>query len=93
MIVSIKHKGLRLFWEQGDPSKLPQAYLKRIDETLDLLHRVHDLHEIRQLRTYRLHALSGKLRNYWAVTVSGNDRIIFRFENQDVYLLDYLDYH
>jgi len=29
----------------------------------------------------------------WYVWVNGNWRITFRFENEDVYLVDYLDYH
>lgn len=30
---------------------------------------------------------------FWSVTVSGNWRLIFRFYDGDVELLDYLDYH
>ncbi|MQT88104.1 hypothetical protein DYL61_16885 [Pseudomonas nabeulensis] len=41
----------------------------------------------------RLHALKGKLAGYWAVCVSGNWRVIFRFDGSDAELVDYLDYH
>ncbi len=41
----------------------------------------------------KLHKLTGKLGGYWAVTVSGNWRIIFRFDKGEAELLDYLDYH
>ena len=30
---------------------------------------------------------------YWSVSLSGNWRIIFRFEGQDVYDVDLIDYH
>ena len=30
---------------------------------------------------YALHPLRGDLRGYWAVRVSGNWRVVFRFEN------------
>ncbi|MGN6418047.1 MAG: type II toxin-antitoxin system RelE/ParE family toxin [Pseudobacter sp.] len=93
MIVSIKHKGLQLFWEKNDASKLPHAYVKKIRACLDLLNRSGNLSELRNRRRYRLHQLSGSLIDYWAITVSGNDRIIFKFENGNVYLLNYLDYH
>ena len=41
----------------------------------------------------RLHPLKGKLAGYWSVSVSGNWRVIFRFDGSDVELVDYLDYH
>ena len=41
----------------------------------------------------RLHQLAGDLKGYWSVTVSGNWRIIFRFEGADVVDVDLVDYH
>jgi proteic killer suppression protein len=43
--------------------------------------------------TNRLHALKGKLKDYWSVTVKTNWRIIFRFEDEDVYDVELMDYH
>ncbi len=40
-----------------------------------------------------LHPLKGNLKGFWSVTVTGNYRIIFQFENGDAYLTDYVDYH
>jgi toxin HigB-1 len=37
--------------------------------------------------------LKGELKGFWAVEVSGNWRIIFRFEAGDVLDVDLLDYH
>ena len=42
---------------------------------------------------YRLHPLRGDLKGFWSVEVSGNWRIIFRFENENVYDVDLIDYH
>lgn len=42
---------------------------------------------------WRLHALSHDLAGYYAVTVNGNWRMTFRFENGNAVLLDYQDYH
>jgi proteic killer suppression protein len=41
----------------------------------------------------RLHALKGKLKGRWSVTISGNWRITFGFEGKDAVLVDYEDYH
>ena len=42
---------------------------------------------------YDFHSLKGNYKGYYAVKVSGNWRIIFRFENENAYDVDYLDYH
>jgi len=40
-----------------------------------------------------LHPLKGSLGGYWAVRASGNWQVTFRFEQGDVYEVDYVDYH
>jgi proteic killer suppression protein len=42
---------------------------------------------------WRLHRLKGNLADYWSVTVSGNWRVIFRFDEGDAFDLDLVDYH
>lgn len=42
---------------------------------------------------WNLHPLKGDFRGHWAVSVSGNWRLTFRFNGSDVVLIDYLDYH
>ena len=44
-------------------------------------------------QAYRLHPLKGELKSFWAVHVSTNWRIIFRFEDGDAFDVDLLDYH
>ncbi len=42
---------------------------------------------------FRLHPLKGNLAGYWAVSVSGNWRVIFRFEDGDAVDVNLIDYH
>ena len=42
---------------------------------------------------YRLHRLTGNLKGFLAVNVSGNWRITFRFEEGNVFDADLIDYH
>ena len=42
---------------------------------------------------FRLHALKGRFRGRFAVSVSANWRVTFRFEDGDAVDVDYLDYH
>ena len=39
------------------------------------------------------HALRGNLVGHWALSVSGNWRLTFAFEDGDAILVDYQDYH
>ena len=42
---------------------------------------------------FRLHPLSGQLRGHYAVSVSGNWRVTFRFVEGHAVDVDYTDYH
>ena len=42
---------------------------------------------------YRLHALGGNMKGYWSIVISGNWRIVFRFEDGDAFDVDLVDYH
>ena len=40
-----------------------------------------------------LHELKGQRKGVWAVRVSGNWRVTFRFAGHDVEVVNYEDYH
>ncbi len=42
---------------------------------------------------FRLHPLKGGLKGHFAVSVAGNWRVTFRFEDGHAVEIDYLDYH
>ena len=92
MIVSIKHKGLKLFWTKNDTSKLPQTQVSKIRNILSLLDAAMKPEDLNYPGS-NLHPLKGELKGFWSVTVTGNYRIIFQIINGDTYLIDYLDYH
>lgn len=92
MIQSFKHKGLKLFFETGNFSKIQPAHRKKLRLILTILHAASDITDLNYPGS-NLHQLSGDYNNFWSVSVSGNWRIIFRFEDGDVFDVDYLDYH
>jgi len=92
MIQSISHKGLRLLFENNDASKLPAEYLPKIRRLLDRLDALATEDDVVSLGM-GIHKLSGDLKEFWAVKVSANYRIIFRFDRGEVHDVDYLDYH
>lgn len=92
MIATIRHKGLRLYYEEGNGAKLPHAQLKKITNILTALDAVCTEDDIKALG-YGVHKLSGGLKEFWSITVTGNYRIIFCFKAGEIFDIDYLDYH
>ena len=92
MIINYKHKGLELYALRGDRSKLQQHHVQKIKTILSRLDVIKNIQEMNQ-PGYYLHQLGGDLSDYYSIRVSGNYRIIFRFEDGNVYDVDYLDYH
>ncbi|MDE2764264.1 MAG: type II toxin-antitoxin system RelE/ParE family toxin, partial [Gemmatimonadota bacterium] len=44
-------------------------------------------------RGFRLHPLKGDRAGQWSVRVSGNWRVVFRFEDGEAVDVDLIDYH
>ena len=42
---------------------------------------------------YQLHPLVGERKGEWAVSVSGNWRLVFRFDGENATDVDWVDYH
>ena len=92
MIISFRHKGLKLYYEKGDSAKLTKLHVSKLRLILTRLDVARDPVEM-QVSGYDLHKLSGDLKGFWSVKVSGNYRVIFRFEGEHVCDVDYLDYY
>ena len=92
MIRSFKHKGLEHFFITGSKRGIKPDHVDKIARILDRLDASISPVDM-NLPGYRLHELKGKDTGTWSVTVNGNWRITFQFENQDAYVIDYKDYH
>jgi proteic killer suppression protein len=94
MIKTISHKGLKNYWTRGDESKIRADMLPKIRFILDLLDDANFVpKDFETFRNLRIHPLKGGLKSYWSLDVSGNFRIIFRFENGNAYDLSLEDTH
>jgi len=92
VIKSYRHKGLKLFAETGSKAGIQPAHasrLRRLLTALDVASRPTDM----DAPGSNLHPLRGDLAGHWFVRVSGNWRLTFCFEGEDVILVDYQDYH
>ncbi|MDA0346701.1 MAG: type II toxin-antitoxin system RelE/ParE family toxin [Verrucomicrobia bacterium] len=92
MIMSFKHRGLKQFYEQGTTRGLNADYVPKIGRILLILDASEEVNAL-NLPGFRLHSLKGNLKGFWSISVSGNWRIIFRFEDGDAYDVELIDYH
>ena len=92
MIVSFKHKELKKFFERGDARKIHPQHIKRLRHILGILNAATHLKDL-NFPGSDLHKLSGNLEGHLSITVKKNWSVTFVFENGDVSILDYTDYH
>jgi proteic killer suppression protein len=86
------HKGLERFFRTGSTAGVQATHagrLRLILANLDAAERAADM----DLPGLALHPLKGNRRSFWAVKVSGNWRVVFRFTGRYADLVDYVDYH
>ena len=92
MIRSFKHKGLARFFETGSKSGIQAQHAERLRLILGRLSAAIAPEDI-GLPGLRLHPLKGPRKGVWAVWVSGNWRVTFKFTDRDAEVVDYEDYH
>jgi proteic killer suppression protein len=92
MIVGFRHKGLKLLYEKGDRRRVLADYADKIERVLARLDEASEPGNM-DLPGYRLHPLKGDLAGYWSISISGNWRIVFRFQGANACDVDLVDYH
>ena len=86
------HKALRRLHETDRPQGLPQDVVPRIRRILGSLAVAAKSSDV-DLLGYRLHPLKGDRDGCWSIRVSGNWRIVFRFQDGEPVDVDLVDYH
>ena len=92
MIKTFRHKGVQQFFRSGSKAGIQAKHAPKLRKqlfALDNARRPEDMNA----PGWRLHTLHGDLRGHWSVEVSGNWRLTFAFQGEDVILVDYQDYH
>ena len=93
MIKSIRHKGLKRFFEKGTPRGLNPQWVPRLKNLLAVL-RTADQPKDMDLPGARLHPLKGDYVGFWSVDVTGNWRLVSRFDEAgNVHDVDLVDTH
>lgn len=75
-IASIKHKGLRQFFERGNPKGLV-GDTERLRKMLAFIDAAEDLAELSTPPNFGFHELTGDRKGTWSMTVTRNWRLTF----------------
>lgn len=92
MIKTIKHKGLRQFYEKGTRRGINPQWAARLRDILVFLDAAF-VSEDMNIPGLGFHPLRGNYDGFYSVSVNGNWRVIFKFEGNDVISVDLVDYH
>ena len=80
------------YWLSDQTRGLNPVWINKIDRILFALDQAAIPADM-DFPGYRFHPLQGKRAGLYAVDVSGNWRIVFRFAGTDTTDIDLLDYH
>jgi toxin HigB-1 len=92
MIRSFCHAGIERFFRTGGKAGIQPRHAAKLAIQLFALNRARSAADM-NAPGWVLHPLKGQLRDHWSVKVSGNGRLTFAFEGEDVILVDDQDYH
>jgi len=92
MIKNFIHKGLEKFYRSGKTSGIQAKHAKRLRLILSNLDQAESPDDM-DLPGLRLHQLKGNRKGIWSVSVSGNWRVTFHFNDKDAEIVNYEDYH
>ncbi len=88
----IRHKGLRALHEHDDATRLPAGLVPRLRRILFRLQESTHPGSA-DAPGFRLHPRKGDRAGQWSVRLSGNWRVVFRFEDGEAVDVDLIDYH
>jgi proteic killer suppression protein len=92
-IRTFRHKGLKRLYEAGERRDIPVALAEKIADVLLAIDEATRPGDVGLFPGWRLHPLKGDLKGFWSVSVSGDWRVVFRFEKGDAFDVDLIDYH
>lgn len=93
-LASFRHKGLRRFYLEDDRKGVSPALQDKLRKLLFAMETAQNLEQVGLFPGWKLHHLKGDLKGFCSLTVSGNWRVIFRYDEttntaSDIDLTDY----
>jgi proteic killer suppression protein len=94
-LAGFRHKGLKYLYENGKAKSVPTAMIDKLRKLLLALETAESLEQFDRFPGWKLHPLKGHLKGLWSLTVTGNWRLIFRYDEatNTASEIDLVEYH
>ena len=92
-IRSVRHRGLKRYIEDDDDRGIRRDLTNRVRRVLSALLSVENIEGLEGPPGWRIHQLTGDRAGTWSISVSGNWRITFEIDSDEINSLDLEDYH
>ncbi len=93
MIVSFGSKDTERIWQGERVKKIPLEIQQVGRRKLRMIHNSQNLADLRIPPSNRLEKLKGKGKDFYSIRINDQWRIIFRWENNNTYDIEIMDYH
>jgi toxin HigB-1 len=90
---SFRHRGLRRLFEADDIRGIRADLVVKLRVILHTIEQAQRIEQVAKFPGWRLHRLKGRRRGEWSVWVTGNFRLTFRVDGENVNDIDLEDYH
>ena len=93
-LAGFRHKGLKQIHAGENAKGVPSAMADKLRKLLFAMETASGLDQVSRFPGWKLHRLKGSLAGFWSLTVTGNWRLIFRYNEEanaadDIDLIDY----
>ncbi len=93
MMISFGDKNTEKIWN-GIAVKKPSVEIQEIGRRkLRMLHNSIDINDLKIPPSNRLEKLKGNLKDFYSIRINNQWRIIFKWENNNAFEVEILDYH
>ncbi|MHB1665488.1 MAG: type II toxin-antitoxin system RelE/ParE family toxin [bacterium] len=93
MIINFFNSETKEFYTTGFSKKIPANIQKVAIRKLDILDAAEKIDDLKAPPANRLEALKGDLKGFYSIRINDRYRIVFKFENRNVYDVYITDYH
>jgi proteic killer suppression protein len=94
-LTGFRHRGLKRIYDGVSAKGMPVGAQDKLRKLLFAMETADNLDHMSRFPGWRLHPLKGSLHGLWSLTVTGNWRLVFRYEKETntASNIDLIDYH
>ena len=93
MIISFGSKDTEKVWLGERVKRIPIEIQQIGRRKLRMINNSQDLKDLKIPPSNRLEKLKGKRKDFYSIRINDQWRIVFRWENNNTYEIEILDYH